>query len=332
MGARQGGVVQVITTVLKFLPLALIGLIGLFFMKSGNIGAFAPHGLGWAGGRGAIGGITAAAALTLWAFIGLESATVPAEEVRDPERNIPRATIWGTLVTTLVYVMATIAVVGIIAPATLANSSSPFADAAKTIFGGSWDKWVALVALISTFGALNGWILLQGRIPLAAAEDGLFPKPFAWVHGKRRTPWFGLVVSSALLSGVMLLNYNRSLVDQFTFIILLATLTTLVPYAFAAAAELVLFIVEPERFTGRKLFRDAIVATLGFGYAIWTIVGTGDRAIAKGFILLMAGIPIYVYMKWRQRRPAQVAEVYPLPASLSEPALAPLGQIEGRTS
>jgi APA family basic amino acid/polyamine antiporter len=252
--------------------------------------------------------------------------------VKDPERNIPRATIWGTVVTTLVYVIATIAVVGLNAPATLANSSSPFADAAKTIFGGSWNKWVALVALISTFGALNGWILLQGRIPLAAAEDGLFPKPFAWVHGRRRTPWFGLVVSSVLLSALMLLNYNRSLVDQFTFIILLATLTTLVPYAFAAAAELVLFIVEPERFTGRKLVRDAIVAILGFGYAIWTIVGSGDRAIAKGFILLMVGIPIYIYMKWRRRRAAPVAEVHPLPQSPKEAELAPIGQIEGRSS
>lgn len=333
LGARQSGMVQVITTVLKFLPLAAIGLIGIFFMNAGNFGAFAPNGLGWAGGKGAIAGITAAAALTLWAFIGLESATVPAEEVKDPERNIPRATMWGTIITTFVYIVATIAVVGIIAPATLANSSSPFADAAKSIFGGSWDKWVALVALVSTFGALNGWILLQGRIPLAAAEDGLFPKPFAWVHGKRRTPWFGLVVSSVLVSGVMLLNYNRSLVDQFTFIILLATLTTLVPYAFAAAAELVLFIVEPERFTGRKLVRDAIVAILGFGYAIWTIVGSGDRAIAKGFILLMVGIPIYVYMKWRQRRAAPEAAVHALPVGSSTARIASgAGTAERRSS
>jgi basic amino acid/polyamine antiporter, APA family len=299
-GVRQTGVVQVVTTVLKFLPLAAIGLIGLFFMKAGNFGAFAPHGLGWHGGNGAIGGITAAAALTLWAFIGLESATVPAEEVKNPERNIPRATVWGTLITTLVYVMATVAIIGILPATQLATSGSPFADAAKSIFGGSWNKWVALVALVSTFGALNGWILIQGRVPLAAARDGLFPKAFGRVSGTGRTPVVGLVVSSILLSGLMLLNYTKSLVDQFTFIILLATLTTLVPYAFAAAAEIVLIVIDPKRFTGRKLARDVVIASLGFGYAIWTIVGSGDRAIAKGFVLLMAGIPVYVFMKWRR--------------------------------
>ena len=138
--------------------------------------------------------ITAAATLTLWAFIGLESATVAAEEIKDPEKNLPRATILGTSVTTFVYIIATVAVMGIIPAATLADSSSPFADAAGVMWGGSWDKIIAGVAMISTFGALNGWILLQGRVPLAAAQDGLFPKRFAAVSGKRGTPVFGLVV------------------------------------------------------------------------------------------------------------------------------------------
>ena len=99
-----------------------------------------------------IGGITAAAALTLWAFIGLESATVPAEEVREPRKTIPRATIFGTLATTVVYVLATIAVMAVIPMSQLAGSNAPFADAAREMFGtGSflgltWEKMVALVA------------------------------------------------------------------------------------------------------------------------------------------------------------------------------------------
>ena len=97
------------------------------------------------------------------------------------------------------------------------------------------DKLIAAVAMISTFGALNGWILIQGRVPLAAAQDGLFPKAFAQVSGTRKTPVVGLVASSVLLSGLMAMNYQSSLTDTFTKIIILATLTTLVPYAFAAA-------------------------------------------------------------------------------------------------
>jgi APA family basic amino acid/polyamine antiporter len=197
LGARESGAVQLATTILKFVPLAAIGIIGLFFIHGSNYEPFAPQGH-------SLSLLSTTAALTMWAFIGLESATVPAEEVEDPERTIPRATILGTGITTILYIVATVAVMGIIPAATLADSTSPFADAAGVAFGGGWDKVIALVALVSTFGALNGWIMLQGRVPLAAAEDGLFPASFARVHGERRTPVFGLVVSSVLVTNTRL--------------------------------------------------------------------------------------------------------------------------------
>jgi APA family basic amino acid/polyamine antiporter len=164
LGARETGITQVVTTVLKFVPLAVIGLIGLFFIDGGNYEPFAPHGEGAA--------ISSAAVLALWAFIGLESATVPAEEVKNPEKTIPRATMLGTLITTLVYLVATVAIMGIIPANELAGSTSPFADAAGEIFGGGWDKVIAAVAMIATFGALNGWIMIQGRVPSRLRKTG----------------------------------------------------------------------------------------------------------------------------------------------------------------
>ena len=301
LGVRQGAQVQLVTTILKFVPLVVIGFVGLFFIHSSNLTPFAPHGT-WSA-------ISAAAPLTLWAFIGLESATVAAEEVDQPEKVIPRATIIGTAAATIVYIVTTIAVMGAVPGSQLADSSSPFAAAAGAMFGGSWDKVIALVALAATFGALNGWILLQGRVPLAAAEDGVFPKQFARVHGERRTPVFGLVVSSVLVSGLMLMNYTKGLVDAFTFVILLATLTTLVPYAFAAAAQAYLYVTEPELFERKLFVRDMLIATLAFGYSLWAITGSGKDIIAKGFMLLMAGIPVYVYTGWRRRRDAELLEV-----------------------
>jgi basic amino acid/polyamine antiporter, APA family len=302
LGVRESGRVQVVTTVLKFVPLALIGLIGIFFLDGDNYAPFSPHGT-WSA-------ISAAAPLTLWAFIGLESATVPAEEVRDPERTIPRATLIGTGVVTLVYILATAAIMGVLPTDQLAGSESPFADAAGVMFGGGWDKVIALVALVSTFGALNGWILLQGRVPLAAAEDGLFPGAFARVHGKRATPVFGLVVSSILVSALMLMNYTKGLVDAFTFVILLATLTTLVPYAYSAAAQAYLYFAEPQAFRVKSMVRDTVIAALAFAYSVWAITGSGKDIIAKGFVLLLAGIPVYVAMKWWQsRRPVPGLEL-----------------------
>lgn len=296
LGIRQGAQVQVVTTVLKFVPLVIIGVVGLFFIDGDNYKPFAPDGT-WSA-------ISAAAPLTLWAFIGLESATVAAEEVKDPKRNIPRATMYGTLVTTIVYIVTTVAIMGVVSQTALADSSSPFALAAGEMFGGSWDKVIALVAMVATFGALNGWIILQARIPLAAAEDGLFPKQFAKVSGERRTPVFGLVVSSVLVSGLMLMNYTKGLVDAFTFIILLATLTTLIPYAYSAAAQVNLYFTEPGMFERKSFIRDTAIATLAFAYSVWAITGSGKDIIAKGFVLLLAGIPIYVLLKAYQARQA----------------------------
>ena len=305
-GARETGTVQVVTTVLKFVPLAIIGVVGLFFIDGDNLTPFAPEGT-WTA-------ISAAAPLTLWAFIGLESATVAAGEVKDPERTIPRATIIGTLAATLVYILTTVAVMGVVPQGELAASSSPFALAAGEMFGGGWDKVIALVAMVATFGALNGWILLQGRVPLAAAEDGLFPAAFAKVHGERKTPVFGLVVSSVLVSGLMLMNYTQGLVEAFTFIILLATLTTLVPYAYSAAAQAHLYLTEPDLFDRRHFARDVAIAAVAFAYSVWAITGSGKDIIAKGFVLLLAGIPIYVAMKWWQTRQSPTV---PMPGPLA---------------
>jgi basic amino acid/polyamine antiporter, APA family len=301
LGIREGARVQVVTSVLKFVPLALIGVIGLFFIDGDNLSPFAPEGT-WSA-------ISAAAPLTLWAFIGLESATVVAGEVKDPERNIPRATVIGTLAATVVYILCTVAIMGIVPQGELAASSSPFALAAADMFGGSWDKVIALVALISTFGALNGWIILQGRVPLAAAEDGLFPQQFARVHGKGRTPVVGIVVSSVLVTALMLTNYTKGLVDAFTFVILLATLTTLVPYAYSAAAQAYLYVTEPELFERKAFVRDVAIAALAFAYSVWAITGSGRDVIAKGFVLLLAGIPVYIGVRWWGARQAALVPV-----------------------
>lgn len=316
-GVKQGGWVQVVTTALKFIPLALITLIGIFSIDGAHFTPFVAEGNS---SFGFFEGITAAIGLTLWAFIGLESATVPAGEIRDPEKTIPRATIWGTVVTTLVYIGATVAVMGIIPLGALETSNAPFADAAGQLWGGNWATVVAWIGMIAAFGALNGWILLTARVSLAAADDGVFPRVFGRLS-QRGTPVAGLVVAAMLVTGLTFMNYSESLVDQFGFAILLATLTTVVPYAFAAAAELALFIREPARFTNVRFVRDSVIAVLGFGYAVWAMYATGPEAISKGFLLLMVGIPVYLWVRWRASRregtvvvPDHPAELMPEPA------------------
>jgi basic amino acid/polyamine antiporter, APA family len=305
LGVRMGGWVQGVTTVLKLLPLLAIATIGLLSFDPGNFGAFNAAGGSW------FTNLTGAATLTLWAFIGLESATVPAEDVRDPKRTIPRSTIMGTAVAALVYILGTVAVMGVMSSGALAGSAAPFADAAEQMWGAWAGDAVAIGAVISAFGALNGWILLQGQVPMAAARDRLFPAAFGRTT-RSGAPVFGLVVSSVLVTVLMAMNYTKSLVDQFTFVILLATLTTLVPYAYSAAAELMLMVTDRAAFSMRRLATDATIAGLAFAYSLWAIAGSGYQVVFRGFMLLMAGVPVYVFMKWRGLRSTAPEAAAPL--------------------
>jgi APA family basic amino acid/polyamine antiporter len=248
--------------------------------------------------------VTSVAALTLWAFIGLESSTIPAEDVENPERTIPRATIIGTVVTTAIYILGTVAVMGLIPAEQLAASTAPFADAARAMFGPWAGYVVAIGALFSTFGCLNGWILMQGQIPLAAAKDGLFPRAFARLSANG-TPVFGLVVSSVLVTLLILANYNATLVELFNFTLLLATMTTLVPYVFTTIAALVLYATDRTHFKERPGTGAVLIALLAFLYSMWTLYGAGAEVVLWGTLLMLAGLPIYAWMRWQT--PALVA-------------------------
>jgi basic amino acid/polyamine antiporter, APA family len=303
-GVREAGMVQLVTTVLKILPLAAVALLGLFWIEAANFGPFNPTE------QSAFGAVTAAATLTLWAFIGLESATIPAENVVDPERNIPRATLWGTLIATAVYILGTVSVMGVIPQSVLAESTAPFAAAATQMWGTWAGNFVALGAVIATFGCLNGWILLQGQMPYAAARDQLFPAVFGRLN-KHGVPAVGLITSSVLLTLFMIPNFNSGLVDRFTEFILLATTTTLIAYLYGAAAQLMLLVTDRERFSGPRLARDVAVAAVAVAYAAWAIGGSGYQATAWVFFLLIAGIPVHIWIRYRSLRSVPAAEIVP---------------------
>ncbi len=282
-GVKEAAWVQLVTTVLKLVPLILIAIVGMFFI---NMEHFSPFNLS---GESNFAAITATTTLTLFAFLGIESATIPADNIANPSKTIPRATMLGTWTAIVVYILGSVAVMGMIPPETLATSEAPFADAAVVIWGEPARKWVALGIVISTFGALNGWIMMQGQIPLAAAKDDLFPKLFGKLN-KNDMPVQGLVFSSVLISVLMFMNYSKSLIKAFEFMILLATLTCLVPYLFATATHLLFALRSGKRWAW-------IWGSIAFVFSMWAIVGSGEEIVFYGFLVLMAGIPFYVWIK-----------------------------------
>lgn len=286
LGVRSAGRVQLVTTVLKVLPLALVGVGGLLYLDPSHFAVAS------ASPRSIAAGLTSSATLTLWAFLGLECATIPAGNTKDPERTIPRATVTGTLLASLIYIVGTVGVIGLLEPSTLGQSTAPFADAARALFGNRAAELVALGAAISCFGGLNGWTLVVGQVPMAAARDGLFPAPFARLSG-RGTPVIGMVIAAVLTTALIAMNYTRSLVDLFTFVILLATLSTLVPYAFCSLAG---FILARQDSRMRMSAGASVVASLAFLYALWAIGGAGPEVVYWGFLLLMSGLPVYAWI------------------------------------
>jgi APA family basic amino acid/polyamine antiporter len=296
-GLRAAGWMQVATTVLKLVPLSGIALFGIFWLKKEHFVPFNPTG---ASGFSAV---SAVAALTLWSFLGLESATIPAEAVDRPEKTIPRATVIGTLAVAVVYILGTVAVMGALPREVLAKSGAPFADAARAMWGDWAYYFVGFGAVIACFGALNGWILVQGQIPMAAAQDRLFPGQFGRLS-RAGVPAFGLVVSSLLVTALLLFNYSGThhLVEIFDYVILLATLSTLVPYVFCAMAEVMILVRDRPRFRGERFTGSVIIALAAFAYSGWAIYGSGARTVMFGFLLLVAGIPVYVLLRRQQAR------------------------------
>jgi basic amino acid/polyamine antiporter, APA family len=298
-GARSAGRVQLVTSLLKVLPLIAAVVVALMvFGQGGQAAQPVPAPVNF-------NGIAGAAALTLWAMLGFECATVPAQRVRDPERNIPRATLLGTLLVGLIYFTAFAAIYLLLPGEVAAQSSAPFADLATRYWGSAAGSLVVAFAAISCLGALNGWVLIVGDIPLALAERGVFPRLFGKLN-RRGMPVAALILGAVLSSALIAANYTRGLTELYGFMALLATVATLVLYLFAAAAAL------------RLMARGSIphglptvVTMLGTIYALWALYGAGYEANKWGAVLLATGIPVYLVMRWRggSSPTAEIAQV-----------------------
>jgi APA family basic amino acid/polyamine antiporter len=294
MGVRAAGRVQVLTTALKILPLVVVGVAGLFAFRAEHFAITEAAGA-------SIGGqVMAVMTLTLWAFLGLECATIPATHVRDPERTIPRATLVGTLVAAAIYIVSTAGVMSVVPPAELAVTTAPFARAGELLFGGLAAGAVAIGAAVSCLGALNGWVLVVGQLPLAVARDGLFPLAFARLSG-RGTPSTGMIIAGVLSTALIGMNYSRGLVALFTFIILLSTLSTLLAYTFCSLAGLLIAGRAPAAGKGPGA-GATLIAAGAFVYSLIAIGGAGAEAVYWGFLLLLSGLPVYVWVARRRSR------------------------------
>lgn len=293
LGVFASGRVQLITTMLKIVPLLLVAIGGLFFLDVQNLLPFNTSGTSsWQA-------ITATTTLTFFAFLGIECATIPSSSVEDPGQNISKATMRGVWIAAGIYLLSTAAIMGMIPASQLQNSITPFADAAEKIYGHGAKYWVSAGAAIAAFGALNGFILVQGQMPFAMAKDQLFPAFFA-KQNKKGVPVNGVIVSSIIITILMCMNQSKNLANQFKLLILLSTFFTLLPYLFTTVSYLIVRAKKSTENSKSKTFAAILVSVLAFVFSMWMMIGAGQEIVYWGFIMLMMGVPFYVYMVYKK--------------------------------
>jgi APA family basic amino acid/polyamine antiporter len=288
-GIRNFAITQNISTVLKLIPFVFMATIGLFFVKAHNFGSFNSSG------TSAGSAISAAAAIALFAYLGIETASVAAGRVRNPGRNVGRATVLGTIGCALVYILGTVTVFGTVANTALRSSTAPFSDSANAIFGGEWaGQAVAVAAIVSGLGCLVGWTLITAEMPMAAARDRLFPARFARLH--KGIPVFGIVSSTVLASALAVVGYTQF--DKvFTTLVLLSVFTAVVPYLFSAAAQVYWLLARGHDTHWPHLVRDCGVSGVALVFCFWSLAGSGYQAVYYGVFVLLLGVPMYIWLK-----------------------------------
>ncbi len=301
-GIKQMAWFQNVTVVLKFLPLLFVGVVGWFFVSRGNFGAFN------ASGGSLYGAIGIAAGVALFSFIGVEVAAITAKRVKDPRRNVGRASLLGTGASAIVYLLVAAAVMGLVPHHELVNNGAPFVPAFGAIFtGGAWaGKLVAALAVVSGIGALNGWTLVTTEVARAQANDGLFPRQFAWTDSKDNA-WFGIVVAALLPSLLMLWRYSTSSgLTVFTYLVDLTVVTVAIPYFMSALAQLAYLVSRRRRVQGWALARDLSIAGAGVLFSMWVTFAGGFAAVYEALVAIFVGLIIYPFLKARREDAGQV--------------------------
>jgi APA family basic amino acid/polyamine antiporter len=308
-GVKNMGAVQVSTTILKFVALAFMSTVGLFFIDKAN---FTPWNVS---GQSAVGAIGTGMSIALFSYLGVEVASVAAGKVRDPDRNIPRATMLGTLASAVVYMLSLVAVFGILSNTVLQGSTAPFSDAADEIFGGAWaGNLMAIVVIISGLGALNGWTMICAEMPLAAAKDGLFPEQFGRISSQG-VPAFGIIASTVLASIAIIINYVGSNgATVFTTLVLMTGITAAIPYAFSALAQIKWRLMDHRQLETPRFTRDMIVAVVSLVFSVLFIYYSRNTSYDRSsfvywapFVLaggaMLLGIPVYIAQKRHMTEP-----------------------------
>jgi APA family basic amino acid/polyamine antiporter len=300
-GARTVGWVQLLSTVLKLLPLLCVIILGVWLLVT-QPSVYVQH---VPPNPSSIRQVSSVSTIALVAMLGIECAIIPACRVRDPRRTIPKATVAGALLTAVIYVCVSVVPMLLIPQNELAVSNAPFADLFARILGARSGQVIALFVIISGLGALNGWTLMVGEVTQSIARHGRFPASLSKenVHG---APTLALIVSGAIASIMLLSNYSESIAGAFAFLSVVVTAANLPLYLVCALAVIRLgrrAKTAPLR-SGFSMW--AVAAAIAAAYCVWVSIGIGVKPLLWTLALGAVGIPVYYSSRFFRRDAAMI--------------------------
>lgn len=296
-GIHAAGEVEFILSVLKVIPLFLLPLVAIWYFNMDNF-TLVPE----IEALPLSSKLSQVVLLTLWGFIGLETATTPAGAIDNPSKTIPRAIVLGTLCTALLYLMSNIGIMGLVPGHILAHAKAPYAVATHYLFGGNWHYLIAAIASIVCVGTLNAWMLASGQIVLGLAEDQLMPPSFAKKNAAN-APTLGLLTSAAGILPMLFLTMNVNIAQQITAIIDFSVVAFLFVYLMCVLAYLKMLM------TAKSSWYHWVYSIGALGFCVWIISQTSLLTLGISSLFIFSGGPVYWLWYRRKLRVLPAAEV-----------------------
>ena len=290
-GARITGNISSFTIWGVIIPVVGISIIGWkWFDGSMYVNSWNPHNVP------TFEAIGVSISMTLWAFLGLESACANSDAVENPEKNVPIAVLGGTLGAAVIYIVSTNVIAGIVPNLELANSTAPFGLAFAHMFNETIGKVIMGLMVMSCFGSLLGWQFTIAQVFKSSAEEGYFPAFFKKVTSKG-APIVGMVTITSLQTLLSLMTISPSLNKQFNVLVDLAVVTNVIPYLLSMAALAVL--LKAENVAPQKYKTTVFVAFIGSLYSIYALYAAGEQAMLYGSIVTFIGWTLYGFVSYK---------------------------------
>lgn len=287
-GVKTAGKMEFVLTLLKFIPLLVVPIAALSLFDIQHFTVTSQEA-----GQTPTKMIFYVTLLTLWGFIGVESATTPAGSVENPAKTIPRAVIFGTLSVALLYFINSVSIMGAMPGKDLMQSSAPYADIARLLFKGNWHLVISLIAAIVCIGTLNAWTLASGQIALGLAEDGLFPK-FLGKCNQHGAPRNAHLIACAGIIPILVLTMSDSLAEQVNAIIDFSVAAFLFVYAICCLAYLKMLWHERQKTT----FIQWCYSIGAFVFCLVIIISTPINTLGFATCFVICGIPLYFSQRY----------------------------------